>query len=66
MAEKVLIWSEEHGAWWGPDERGYTTSIMIAGRYSPDRAKAICEAANRFVAEGFHEIAVLDPMEPPA
>ncbi len=41
-----LIWSEEHGAWWGPAERGYTTSISKAGRYAKARADQIVASAN--------------------
>ena len=37
-----LIWSHEHGAWWGPDERGYVQSMSAAGRYSHAHAMAIC------------------------
>lgn len=29
-----LIWSHEHGLWWGPNERGYVESVRAAGRYS--------------------------------
>lgn len=62
MAEPVLIWSEEHGAWWAPERRGYTRSIREAGRYPRAVALTIVEEANLYVGEGFHEIAVVDPM----
>ena len=34
MADKWLIWSEEHGAWWMPNAYGYTRSLADAGHYS--------------------------------
>lgn len=41
-----LIWSNEHRAWWRRASRGYTTSIIEAGRYSRDEAMNICSGAN--------------------
>lgn len=41
-----LIWSEEHGSWWGPNSHGYTRSMAKAGRYTRQRAEAICRNAN--------------------
>ena len=38
---KYLVWSNEHRAWWGPDERGYTRIIERAGRYDRDKAFSI-------------------------
>lgn len=35
---KYLVWSNEHRAWWGPDECGYTRIIERAGRYDRDKA----------------------------
>ena len=47
MAEEdYLIWSEEHGAWWGPHHYGYTRSMKKAGRYSKEQAEAISASAN--------------------
>lgn len=40
-----LIWSNEHRAWWGPNERGYVRSLALAGRYSRMIALAICRRA---------------------
>jgi hypothetical protein len=34
-----LLWSGRHEAWWGPDQRGYTTQLENAGRYG--RAEAL-------------------------
>ena len=42
-----LIWSEEHGAWWGPNQIGYTFKVAEAGRYPYDDAYRIVAAANR-------------------
>lgn len=36
--ETFLIWSHEHGKWWGPDERGYVDDVADAGRYRKDHA----------------------------
>lgn len=40
--ERYLIWSHQHGAWWGPERCGYTRNIGRAGRYSEDEALDIC------------------------
>ena len=40
-----LIWSNEHGAWWGPDRCGYVARTADAGRYSPRQALQICTDA---------------------
>jgi hypothetical protein len=34
-----LVWSHEHGAWWGPGRNGYTRRLSLAGRYT--RAAAV-------------------------
>jgi hypothetical protein len=36
-----LIWSREHDAWWKPNQCGYTTDMMCAGRYHRDDADRI-------------------------
>jgi hypothetical protein len=40
-----LIWSNQHGTWWRPDERGYTQYIEEAGRYPRDHAERIVARA---------------------
>lgn len=40
--ETYLIWSHEHGKWWGPGGHGYSASIGRAGRYTRQAAIAIC------------------------
>lgn len=62
-ARCYLIWSNEHGAWWRPGERGYTFIIGEAGRYHLDRAARICDGANRFLEDGRqpNEVFVLAP-----
>ena len=40
-----LIWSHEHGAWWGPDGCGYVRSLAGAGRYGYSEAMNICTRA---------------------
>lgn len=42
-----LIWSNEHHAWWGANERGYVKTKGNAGQYSFDKAISICRSANR-------------------
>ena len=43
--DTYLVWSNEHSAWWGPNESGYYTSIEAAGRYSREDALGICIGA---------------------
>jgi hypothetical protein len=45
LIEPYLIWSHEHGAWWGPGGSGYVTRIGQAGRYSRTEAMRICTRA---------------------
>ena len=33
-----LVWSNEHGAWWGPNQCHYYTDISAAGRYTLEEA----------------------------
>ncbi|TIN21516.1 MAG: hypothetical protein E5Y59_01795 [Mesorhizobium sp.] len=40
-----LVWSNEHKAWWGPDNAGYSTTLEAAGRYTRDGAMGICIGA---------------------
>lgn len=42
MEKTYLVWSHEHGAWWRPERRGYTTDLDAAGRYSRGEAIKIC------------------------
>lgn len=44
-APSVLIWSNEHGRWWGPNGVGYTDVIEAAGRYTLTAAAAIVDKA---------------------
>lgn len=46
MSQNYLIWSVEHGQWWGPNERGYVNDPAQAGRYEALKADAICAGAN--------------------
>jgi hypothetical protein len=43
--DTYLVWSNEHGAWWRAGEAGYSRNLAEAGRYSRDRALAICRSA---------------------
>ena len=55
-----LIWSEEHGAWWGADHRGYTRSMCQAGLYTRKEARTICHGAN-MGGRLFNEVAMRAP-----
>jgi hypothetical protein len=60
---QYVIWSEEHGAWWGPGSWGYVTSLRQAGRYSQAAAEAIVAKANiALTPPDFYEIAIPDPL----
>jgi hypothetical protein len=37
-----LIWSNEHRAWWRPNNAGYTTKFEATGRYSREDALRTC------------------------
>jgi hypothetical protein len=43
--DHYLIWSNEHNAWWGPDQAGYVRQLSRAGRYSRAEALDICASA---------------------
>jgi hypothetical protein len=61
--KNYVIWSEEHGAWWGHRSLGYTRSLVGAGRYSEALARDIVRNANQGdAAPLFHEIAIIDPL----
>ena len=48
-----LVWSNEHRAWWGPNNCGYSTSLAFAGRYTRSDALAIAKGArNGWSPEG--------------
>lgn len=55
-----LIWSNEHGAWWGPNTVGYCRRIEHAGRYTQQQALHICTKAmpGRRGADPLNEIPV--------
>lgn len=42
----VLIWSNEHAAWWAPASCGYTKFRSAAGLYTRAQAEAIVAQAN--------------------
>jgi hypothetical protein len=45
----VLIWSNEHTAFWAPNQRGYTSIRSEAGAYPYSEANEICLSANKWV-----------------
>ena len=42
-----LVWSNEHRAWWGPNNSGYDTDIASAGRYTLEDAQKNCVARSQ-------------------
>lgn len=46
MTLQWLIWSNEHAGFWTPNRHGYTRSLVDAGRFSDEEAKAIVERAS--------------------
>lgn len=44
MTDKVLIWSNEHSAWWRPNSQGYAINLACAGLYERAEAEEIVEA----------------------
>ena len=64
MSNLWVVWSEEHGAWWGPNELGYVKKLAKAGRYSEREAREIERRANQYLPAGvsFHEVAMPDPV----
>lgn len=40
-----VIWSNEHTAWWAPNECGYRSRLSDAGRYDREEALRICTGA---------------------
>ena len=66
MPQLFVIWSEEHGAWWGADETNlnYTRSLRKARRYRKEEADQIVHNANAFLEVGeWREVAVPDPLD---
>jgi excisionase family DNA binding protein len=39
-----LVWSHEHGSWWGPGRHGYRADVRDAGRYSYAEAQECCRS----------------------
>lgn len=66
----VLIWSNEHNAWWAPGSRGYTVERSKAGLYRLAEAEAVVANANAYLADDAvpHEAIVpaLDPERAPS
>ena len=45
MDRDYLVWSNEHGAWWGPGRHGYRKRLSEAGRYTQAEALEISAQA---------------------
>jgi len=42
MSKMFYLWSKEHQEWWRPSNNGYTTEILIAGKYTQREADCVC------------------------
>lgn len=49
---KFRIWSNEHMAWWRPNQNGYTQDMDRAGLYGYEEAVAICVQGRIHAASG--------------
>lgn len=58
LERPYLVWSKEHGAWWGPGRHGYVSNYAMAGRYTHDEAIEICVEAMRPLGGTFQEVPV--------
>lgn len=56
---KWYVWSMEHGAWWRPAHRGYTTIKKEAGIYSYEEACEIVRGANEHQGNRPNEAMIL-------
>lgn len=43
--DRVLIWSNEHQAWWRPNSQGYSPNVARAGLYDRSDAESIVQNA---------------------
>ena len=67
MPELYLIWSNEHRAWWAPNECGYRKDWREAGLYTHDAAVRICADANSHLSpnQAPHETMIAVSALPP-
>lgn len=63
MTETYLIWSHEHGAWWGPGGHDYVRSLARAGRYTHVQALDICTRAMPGTSHGMRALPELPVRE---
>lgn len=45
QADRYMVWSNEHRAWWKANETGYSQGMREAGRYTREHALEICRKA---------------------
>jgi hypothetical protein len=45
--EAWVVWSNYHGAWWGPNCSGYEPSLLLAGCYTEAEARKIERSRSR-------------------
>lgn len=60
QAGSYLVWSNEHRAWWRPNNSGYTIHFEQAGRYSRDEAIKNSQTRSREEGEPMPEIAIAE------
>jgi hypothetical protein len=56
-----LVWSNEHGGFWAPDDMGYVRSIREAGRYTEIQARVRCRSGKLDPDGKPEEVMVLAP-----
>lgn len=45
--KNFLVWSNEHGAYWGPNNCGYYTDVWSAGRYTLEEGMKCCDTRSQ-------------------
>lgn len=62
LSSEYWIWSNEHGAWWGPAKLGYTRLLHEAGRYQKFMVDEILAKCNLTVAPDAWPLEVAIPV----
>jgi hypothetical protein len=47
VSDAWVVWSNYHLAWWGPEQSGYTPSLLGAGVYTEAEARHIAATRSR-------------------
>lgn len=56
-----LVWSNERGAWWGPNGGSYRSNVFDAGRYDEAGARKACGLRTWPLGKPPPEVMVLAP-----